>query len=59
MALALGCRHDVESRVGTHLFGISANNSGSTFVKAAMATSRATWNLDREGRPHEPGRPGR
>ena len=49
MALALGCRHDVESRVGTHLFGISANNSGSTFLKAAMATSRATWNLDREG----------
>ena len=49
MALALGCRHDVESRVGTHLFGISANNSGSTFLKAALATSRATWNLDREG----------
>ena len=49
MALALGCRHDVESRVGTHLFGISANNSGSTFLKAALKTSRATWNLDREG----------
>ena len=49
MALALGCRHDVESRVGTHLFGISANNSGSTFLKAALATSRATWNLDWEG----------
>ena len=49
MALALGCRHDVESRVGTHLFGISANNSGSTFLQAALATSRATWNLDREG----------
>ena len=49
MALALGCRHEVESRVGAHLFGISANNSGSTFLRAALATSRATWNLDREG----------
>ena len=49
MALALGCRHEVESRIGTHLFGISANNSGSTFLRAALATSRATWNLDREG----------
>ena len=49
MTLALGCRHDVERRVGTHLFGICANNSGSTFLKAALATSRATWNLDYEG----------
>ena len=45
MTRALGCRHDVERRVGTHLFGIAANNSGSTFLKAALATSRATWNL--------------
>ena len=49
MTRALGCRHDVERRVGTHLFGISANNSGSTFLKAALATSRATWNLALEG----------
>ena len=49
MTLALGCRHDVERRVGAHLFGICANNSGSTFLKAALATSRATWNLDYEG----------
>ncbi len=49
MALALGCSHEVESRVGAHLFGISANSSGSSFLMAALATSRATWNLDREG----------
>ena len=49
MTRALGCRHDVERRVGTHLFGIAANNSGSTFLKAALATSRATWNLSWEG----------
>ena len=48
-ALALGCRHDMESRVRTHLFGISANNSGTTFLRAALATCRATWNLPWEG----------
>ena len=49
MVPALGCRHPVAERVGTHLFGIAPNNSGSTFLKEAMATSQATWNLDREG----------
>ena len=49
MVSALGCRHPVAERVGTHLFGIAPNNSGSTFLQAAMAASRATWNLDREG----------
>ena len=49
MTPVLGCRHEVERRVGTHLFGISANNSGSTFLRAALATSRATWNLHWEG----------
>ena len=49
MVPALGGRHPVEERVRTHLFGIAPNNSGSTFLKAAMATSRATWNLDWEG----------
>ena len=51
MTLALGCRHDVERRIGAHLFGICANNSGSTFLKAALATSRATFN--RVFRAHE------
>ena len=44
----LGCRHDLEERVDTHLFGITPNHSGSTFLREALATSRATWNL-REG----------
>ena len=33
--MALGCRHDMERRVGAHLFGITANDSGSTFLEAA------------------------
>ena len=44
-----GTRHDVEGAVRTHLFGIAPNNSGSTFLKEALATCRATWNLPREG----------
>lgn len=44
-----GALHDVERAVGTHLFGIAPNNSGSTFLKEALATCRATWNLAREG----------
>ena len=40
---------DVAGAVGTHLFGIAPNNSGSTFLKEALATCRATWNLQREG----------
>jgi hypothetical protein len=44
-----GTRHDVEGAVRTHLFGIAANNSGSTFLKEALATCRATWNLQHEG----------
>ena len=47
--MAWGCRHDVEKLVGAHLFGIAPNNSGSTFLKKALAACRATWNLDREG----------
>ncbi len=37
------------ARIKTHLFIISPNNSGSTFLKNALATSRKTWNLQREG----------
>ena len=44
-----GTRHDVDGAVRTHLFGIAPNNSGSTFLKQALATCRATWNLQREG----------
>ncbi|MCY4600504.1 MAG: sulfotransferase [Acidobacteria bacterium] len=44
-----GAQHDVERAVRIHLFGIAPNNSGSTFLKEALATCRATWNLQREG----------
>ena len=44
-----GTRHDVEGAVRTHLFGVAPNNSGSTFLKEALATCRATWNLLHEG----------
>ena len=47
--LALGCRHHLEKRVDCHLFGITPNNSGSTFLARALATCRATWNLRRDG----------
>ena len=49
MSLAYGAMHDVERHVKTHLFGIAPNNSGSTFLKEALATCRSTWNLTREG----------
>ena len=44
-----GVDHDLEDLVDTHLFGICPNNSGSTFLMQALATSRATWNLPKEG----------
>jgi len=47
--MAYGAAHDLGRAVRTHLFGIAPNNSGSSFLKEAMATSRATWNLPREG----------
>ena len=40
---------DIGSVVGTHLFGIAPNNSGSTFLMQALATCRQTWNLPLEG----------
>ena len=48
--MAWGCRHDVDDLVGVHLFGVAPNNSGSTFLKEALATCRATWNLDWGGK---------
>ena len=49
MSLVYGALHDLDRAVGTHLFGIAPNNSGSTFLKEALATCRATWNLQHEG----------
>ena len=44
-----GSQFDLSEQVQTHLFVISPNNSGSTFLKNVLATSRHTWNLAREG----------
>ena len=44
-----GTRHDLEHLVTTHLFVICPNHSSSAFVRGALATSRRTWNLTREG----------
>ena len=44
-----GALHDVGGAVRTHLFGVAPNNSGSTFLKEALTTCRATWNLQHEG----------
>ena len=45
----LSTGRDLGSLVGTHLFAIAPNNSGSTFLKVALASSRRTWNLFPEG----------
>jgi len=39
----------LKAKVTTHLFIVCPNNSGSTFLKNALATSQFTWNLQREG----------
>jgi len=44
-----GATCDLEKVVSRHLFVICPNNSGSAFLKKALATSRRTWNLAREG----------
>ena len=49
-AVVHGAFHDLERTVTTHLFVICPNNSGSSFLQNALATSRRTWNLLDEGR---------
>lgn len=49
-----GAGGDLESLVKTHLFIISPNNSGSTFLRRALALSHHVWSLQREGQ-HMPG----
>ena len=49
MSHVYGAGRDLERTITTHLFAISPNSSGSTFLQHALATSRATWNLPREG----------
>src|SRR5215207_8650926 len=49
MTLYYGATRDLEKLISTHLFIICANNSGTTFLRNALATSSKTWNLLREG----------
>lgn len=44
-----GARYNLEKVIDKHLFIISPNNSGSTFLQNILATSNHTWNLNREG----------
>lgn len=47
--ISLGSRQDLAARIQTHLFVISPNNSGSTFVRRAIETCKDVWALAREG----------
>ncbi len=49
MKLYYGATYKLEDLINTHLFIISPNNSGSTFLKNVLATSTRTWNLYKEG----------
>ena len=44
-----GAGRDLANLIGTHLFVVCPNNSGSTFLTAALETCRATWRLPQEG----------
>ena len=45
----LGASKCLPALVKTHLFVISPNNSGSTFLQNILKLSKSTWNLEREG----------
>lgn len=44
-----GARYNLDRVINKHLFIISPNNSGSTYLQNILATSHQTWNLNREG----------
>ena len=48
-AVVYGAGRDLARTIRTHLFCVCPNHSGSTFLRRALATSEATWNLRREG----------
>ena len=50
MSLFLGAGQDLERTIETHLFVISPNNSGSTFLSLALAACREAWSLPDESR---------
>ena len=58
-----GAGRDLAAQITTHLFVVVPNNSGSTFLKEALRTCAATWNIEHEGwrtlgfagpMPHDP-----
>nr|WP_321327379.1 sulfotransferase [uncultured Parasphingorhabdus sp.] len=52
--LKFGAQHDPAQTIRTHLFVISPNNSGSTFLRRSFEFSDKVWWLPREGQ-HVPG----
>ncbi len=44
-----GANRDLARLIATHLFVICPNNSGSSFLAAALHTCRAVWRLPQEG----------
>lgn len=53
-SLKFGAQHDPAQAIRTHLFIISPNNSGSTFLRRSFEFSNKVWWLPREGQ-HMPG----
>lgn len=53
-SLQFGAQHDPAQVINTHLFIISPNNSGSTFLRRSFEFSSKVWWLPREGQ-HTPG----
>ena len=47
--VCFGAGRNMVRLIGTHLFVIAPNQSGSTFLQVALSTCRATWNLPGEG----------
>ena len=44
-----GAGRDLEQLVRTHLFIVCPNNSGSSFLAAALGKCQAAWRLPQEG----------
>ena len=44
-----GAGRDMERLVDTHLFCVAPNHGGSSFLRTALETSHATWNLTFDG----------
>lgn len=44
-----GAGYDLARQISVHLFVVAPNNSGSTFLKEAIRTCAATWNIEHEG----------